>query len=171
MPSQLTDSLCTHCALCCDGSLFADVELSGPAETTRLEILGLEVEDDGAKGGLLIQPCAALQGRRCGIYEHRPGCCRTFECRLLQDVRRGTVSLERARKHVDDALTLVGKARAHLHGLGDPGPWLPLAERAAEALSAGTNERRAAKAHHAALKTTMARLGILLRERFLAPRG
>src|SRR5437773_9919953 len=88
MIPSLTDILCTRCALCCDGSLFADVELAGRAEATRLEVLGLEIED-GDEGALLTLPCAALAGRRCGIYPHRPECCRTFECRLLQEVRRG----------------------------------------------------------------------------------
>ena len=92
----LTDTLCTRCALCCDGSLFADVELSSPAEATGLEILGLKIEDDDADGTLLSQPCGALQGKWCGIYTHRPESCRTFECRLLQDVQRGAVGVERA---------------------------------------------------------------------------
>ena len=76
----LTDTLCTQCGLCCDGTLFADVEL-GRAEAARLENMGLEVEV--TDGGLLSQPCAALKGRRCSIYAHRPKCCRTFECQLL----------------------------------------------------------------------------------------
>ena len=89
MKPSLTDTLCTRCGLCCDGSLFGDVELVGPGEATRLEIMGLEIDDNQADGDLLLQPCAALQGRRCGIYAHRPKCCRSFECRLLEDVRSG----------------------------------------------------------------------------------
>jgi uncharacterized protein len=100
MKRSLTDTLCTRCGLCCDGSLFADVELAGHAEATTLEILGLEIDDDDADGALLLQPCRALQGNRCGIYAHRPECCRTFECRLLQDVRRGAVGVERARVQI-----------------------------------------------------------------------
>ena len=87
MEPSLTDTLCTRCGLCCDGSLFADVELAGRAEATRLEVMGLEIEDDDTAGGLLLLPCGALRGRLCSIYPHRPECCRTFECRLLQDVR------------------------------------------------------------------------------------
>ena len=40
MTASLTDTLCTKCGLCCDGTLFADVELSSSAEVTGLEILG-----------------------------------------------------------------------------------------------------------------------------------
>ena len=62
MSPSLTDTLCTRCGLCRDGSLFADVELTGPAEATGLEILGLAIDDD-ADGGLLLLPCAALDVR------------------------------------------------------------------------------------------------------------
>ena len=41
-PSQL---LCTRCGLCCDGSLFADVELRDEGESVAVEAMGLEVED------------------------------------------------------------------------------------------------------------------------------
>ena len=77
MTPSLTDALCTQCALCCDGSLFADVELAGRAEATRLEILGLEVEDDeGDARGLLVLPCAALSGKRCSmeVIHHEKRC-------------------------------------------------------------------------------------------------
>src|SRR5438128_1586741 len=74
----LTDTLCTQCGLCCDGSLFADVELAGGNETSALEVLGLNVEDaEDDIHGLLLQPCGALKEKRCSIYAHRPNCCRT----------------------------------------------------------------------------------------------
>src|SRR6058998_1228410 len=111
MEPSLTDTLCTRCGLCCDGSLFADVELSGRVEATGLEILGLEIEDDGAGGALLQQPCTALRGRRCSIYAHRPQCCRTFECRLLQEARRGDVSVERAGEQIEEALSRIGRVK------------------------------------------------------------
>jgi uncharacterized protein len=101
----LTDILCTKCGLCCDGTLFADVELAGAVEAARLEAMGLEVEDaDGGEAALLLQPCAALKGTRCSVYVHRPGCCRTFECRLLQEAKRGTVSVDSALEKIAAAL-------------------------------------------------------------------
>jgi Fe-S-cluster containining protein len=119
---QLTDILCTKCGLCCDGTLFADVELAGAAEAAALEAMGLDVEDaDGGEGALLIQPCAALNGTRCSIYMHRPGCCRTFECRLLQEVKRGNVSVESAQEKIAAVLKvrrLPGKqAKAAVAGM------------------------------------------------------
>jgi uncharacterized protein len=143
MTMRLTDALCTRCGLCCDGSLFADLELAGRVEADGLEVLGLAIEDDGAGSALLPQPCGALRGIRCRIYTHRPQCCRTFECRLLQDVRRGAVSLR-------DATTNVAEVRSRIDNLGEllstmgrrDGP-LPLAERCAEALAgrAGADPR------------------------------
>src|SRR5262245_27190516 len=99
----LTDILCTKCGLCCDGTLFADVELVGRDEVTRLEIMGMAVEDEDRNVGLLSQPCAALRGTRCGIYAHRPKCCRVFECHLLQNAQRGGISVERALAQIADA--------------------------------------------------------------------
>ncbi len=110
MGPSLTDTLCTRCGLCCDGSLFADVELAGRVEATGLEVLGLEIDDDDADGALLLQPCLALRGTRCGIYALRPECCRTFECRLLQAVRRGTVGVERARVQIAGARKRIRRA-------------------------------------------------------------
>ena len=55
MKPSLTDQLCTRCGLCCDGSLFADVELAGSAEAAGLEVMGLEIEEDDTDGAVLVQ--------------------------------------------------------------------------------------------------------------------
>jgi len=171
MKPSLTDTLCTRCGLCCDGSLFADVELAGPAESAGLEVMGLEIEDED--GGLLVQPCGALQGKRCGIYAHRPECCRTFECRLLQDVRRGAVGVERAGELVAEALKRVRRVRELAAELGQRDGRLPLKERCAGALAlageAGANP--ALNRKRAELKAGMNALEELLRMRFLGQRG
>jgi len=149
MPSSLTDTLCTHCGLCCDGTLFADVELKSSTEAAGLLILGLAVDDDDAEGGLLSQPCSALQGTRCSIYAHRPECCRIFECALLQDVRAGATTVEQARAHITQAFTYIGRVRALLNVLGERNVRLPLNERCAHALAkdmdsvAGMSQRQA----------------------------
>src|SRR3990170_3443058 len=115
MKPSLTDTLCTRCGLCCDGSLFADVELASGDEASALEVMGLEIEDaDEDDAGLLVQPCAALTGKRCRLHPHRPDCCRTFECRLLQEVERGAISVERANKTIAAAL----KRIKHVKELG-----------------------------------------------------
>lgn len=133
----LTDVLCTRCGLCCDGSLFADVELAGRDEVSSLELLGLEIEDpDGEHRGLLIQPCRALEGTRCGVYPHRPDCCRTFECKLLQETRRGLVGVASATELIADALGRRARIHALVMALGQRDERLPLRERCAEAMTA-----------------------------------
>ena len=135
MKPSLTDQLCTRCGLCCDGSLFADVELAGSAEAAGLEVMGLEIEEDDTDGAVLVQPCGALRGKRCGIYAHRPECCRTFECRLLQDARRGAVSVEQAVEHIAETLKHVGRVRKLAADLGQNDVRLPLKERYSDALA------------------------------------
>ena len=136
MTPRLTDTLCTKCGLCCDGTLFADVELVGQAEVARLEIMGMEVEDEDRNMGLLSQPCAALRGTRCGIYAHRPNCCRVFQCHLLQNAERGAVTVERALEHIADAREQIGGVRAMLGRLGNRDEGLPIKERCTETLAA-----------------------------------
>ncbi len=135
MKPSLTDILCTQCGLCCDGTLFADVQLVGQAEATRLELMGLEVEENDTAASVLSQPCAALKGTRCGIYAHRPKCCRTFECQLLQNAQHGAITVERATQHISDAKQEIERVRELLLQLGQRDVRLPLKERCAEALA------------------------------------
>ena len=165
--ASLTDTLCTRCGLCCDGTLFADVELSGRPEATGLEILGLEVEDGDAGGPLLVQPCRALRGRRCSIYPHRPACCRTFECRLLQDVRRGAVSVGRAQEHIAHALERIGRVRELLAQLGQRDEGLPLKERCADALALEAGADPGARRKRNELGAAMSAVERLVRATFL----
>lgn len=168
MKLSLTETLCTSCGLCCDGSLFADVELAGRKEATRLEAMGMEIEDDVTGGAQLLQPCAALQGRRCSIYEHRPECCQTFECRLLQDVRRGAVGVERAREQIAEALKRIGRVKVLLAQLGQRDGRLPLGERCAEALAKDTDADPEVNRKRAELEAAMSTVEGLIRKTFLA---
>jgi Fe-S-cluster containining protein len=136
MTPLLTDTLCTNCGLCCDGTLFADVELVGQTEVALLKIMGMATENEGRNTGLLSQPCAALRGTRCGIYSHRPKCCRVFECHLLQNAQRGAVTVERAMEQIADVRQLIRQVRAMLGRLGNHDEGLPIKERCAETLAA-----------------------------------
>jgi uncharacterized protein len=167
MEPSLTDTLCTRCGLCCDGSLFADVELAGRAEATRLELMGLEIEDDDASGALLSQPCRALQGKRCGIYAHRPECCRTFECRLLQDVRRGVADVDRAGEQIAEALKRIGWVRKRMVHLGQRDGHLPLGESCAEALARDADPVPQVNRKRAGLEAAMSAVEEFLRKTFL----
>ena len=170
MEPSLTDTLCTRCGLCCDGSLFADVELAGRAEATRLEVMGLEIDDDSDRA-LLLLPCRALKGRLCGIYPHRPECCRTFECRLLQEARRGVVSVERAGEKIADALGQIGRVRELLAQLGHRDARLPLKESCAEALAREPDLDPEVNRKRAELESAMSAVEDLVRKTFLAQKA
>ena len=158
MTPQLTDTLCTNCGLCCDGTLFADVELVGDAEIARLELLGMTVDEEDTKTGLLSQPCAALRGTRCGIYAHRPKCCRQFECHLLQNAQLGAVTVERALEQIADAQNQIERVRALLGRLGNRDKSLPLKERCAETLAREGGTSSEAVRNRAELEAAMATL-------------
>lgn len=168
MKPSLTDTLCTRCGLCCDGSLFADVELAGRAEATRLEVLGLEIEDNDGGGALLLQPCRALQGTLCRVYAHRPKCCRTFECRLLQDVRHGAVSVESAREHIAEAMKRIGRVKELMAQLGQRDRRLPLRERCADALAKDVDADPEVNRKRAELEAAMSAVEALIRKTFLS---
>lgn len=170
MKPSLTDTLCTRCGLCCDGSLFADVELASRDEASALEVMGLEIEDaDEDDGGLLLQPCGALKGKRCGIYPHRPDCCRTFECRLLQEVKRGVISVERAKAKISDALQRIERIKELIVQSGADNERLPLKERCAEALAlaAESTADRGINRKRDELQAAMASVERLIQETFL----
>jgi len=79
--------LCGACGLCCNGAIFADVQLRAKDDTTRLRSLGLEIRNPFRSRVLkFFQPCAAHQGCKCRIYSERPQYCREFECALLRKV-------------------------------------------------------------------------------------
>lgn len=167
MDSNLTGTLCTRCGLCCDGTLFADVELVGEAEAARLEIMGLEIEDNGIGAGLLSQPCPALKGTRCGIYAHRPKCCRTFECQLLQDAQQGAVGVGEAIEVIAEAQRRIRRVRELLAEFGPGDTRLPLKERCAHALAGDADATREVKRKRAALEAAMSDVETMIEERFL----
>lgn len=169
MKLDVTDTLCTRCGLCCDGSLFADVELANSDESTALEVMGLEIEDDDEDAGrLLVQPCGALKGRRCSIYPHRPDCCRGFECRLLQEVKRGITGVEQAKENIADALKRIKRVKDLAAQLATGDDRLPLKEHCAEALAQSELAANpATKQKRAELRAAMASVERLIQTTFL----
>ena len=103
---MLTDTLCTRCGLCCDGTLFGDVELTGRREATRLELLGLDVDGDDADAELLALPCAGSAARdaastrsgRSAAGRSSAGCCRTPSAAPSRSSRHSKPSPVPARK-------------------------------------------------------------------------
>lgn len=117
MDGNVSTSLCLECGLCCNGVIFADVELQ-PAEAQRLKAQSLVSSQDNGPVKLL-QPCAAFDGCRCRIYSDRPTYCRQFECLLLKNVQSGKVTRLAASRIVRTAKDRAEKVRTLLRELGD----------------------------------------------------
>ena len=170
MKPNLTDTLCTRCGLCCDGTLFADVELASLDEASGLEVMGLDIEDADEEGGqLLLQPCGALKGKRCSIYPYRPDCCRTFECRLLREVKRGAVGIDQAKEKIAKAVIAIERVKELLVGVAQDNKRLPLKERCMEAqsLPEGVDPEPRMNRRRAELETAMTIVESLIQETFL----
>jgi uncharacterized protein len=134
-PDNSVDQLCPNCGLCCNGVLFADVELRKGDDPGRLAELGLAL---GMKGSKLAfaQPCTCFDGKLCTIYADRPKRCRTFECGLLKRVQEGELDADAALKTIAQTKRQVEKVRVLLRQLGQKNERLAMTRRYAEAMSA-----------------------------------
>jgi Fe-S-cluster containining protein len=135
-PTDAVSQLCPNCGLCCDSTLFADVELRAGDDAKRLRQLGLTLEKKGKSKLAFAQPCACFDGKFCGIYDDRPRRCRTFECGLLKKVGADELSAGVALKKIAGAKILVKKVRELLCSLGEKNKRLALTKRYANAMSA-----------------------------------
>jgi Fe-S-cluster containining protein len=121
-------ALCLACGMCCDGSLFAHLDLD---EGDRKRLAGA----GDAVPTRVSQPCRFFASDRCGVYAARPSRCRSFRCKVLEALERGDTTLE-------SALELVSQARQRSAELSlDLPPGTPMA-RIAEAVPSPGEARR-----------------------------
>jgi len=108
-----TENLCTSCGLCCDGTLYREVNLNSDDEQSRLLALGAEIKPapgNPQKPFAMSLGCKAHVDGLCTIFGERPTDCGKFECALLRTMRKGEKSLHEAKrivaetKHYRDAL-------------------------------------------------------------------
>ena len=130
------EQLCPNCGLCCDSTLFADVELRTGDDAKHLKQLGLTLEKKGQGKLAFAQPCACFQGKLCAIYAYRPKRCRTFECRLLKRVEGDEMTAAAALKKISAAKAQAEKVRELLFSLGQRDEQMALTHRYAAAISA-----------------------------------
>jgi uncharacterized protein len=116
--SKDLSTLCLHCGMCCDGTLFTQVPLK-PAEAQALRERGLTLQEKEDGTPVLPQRCAALDGRCCTVYAERPEACRRYRCQLFNALAEGEVSLEEAKGVVDAAHAKVEAVVALLPPLED----------------------------------------------------
>ena len=128
------EQLCPKCGLCCNGVLFADVELRKGDDARRLAELGLSLKKKGRLRAF-AQPCAGFDGKLCRIYAARPVRCRTFECGLLKRVQAGELGAEAALETIAQAKRQVEKVCELLRRTGSDDGQLALSQRYAQAMS------------------------------------
>ena len=128
-------ALCLVCGLCCNGVIFADVQLQSGDEAARVQSLGLRLKSGGRCQPKLVQPCEAYDGSHCRIYAERPKYCCKFECFLLKSVKAGRTERAGALRIIGRAREQADKVRRLLRELGD----------SEESLSLGARFRRTAR--------------------------
>ncbi|HWD92940.1 MAG TPA: YkgJ family cysteine cluster protein [Verrucomicrobiae bacterium] len=132
MDPRDSTSLCLECGLCCNGVIFADVQLLPEDDAARLRSLGLAfATNQKSKIGnkKFKQPCTAFEGCRCTIYSERPEYCRQFECLLLKSVKAGRTDAAEASRIVRSALQRVKRVKRLLRELGDADEGIALSKR------------------------------------------
>ncbi len=130
------EQLCPNCGLCCDSTLFADVELRAGDDARRLAQLGMTIEQKTQTKLAFPQPCACFDGKLCGIYGDRPKRCRSFECGLLRRVAVRELTASAALKKISIAKRRAEQVRALLRQVGQREERMALTHRYAEAMSA-----------------------------------
>ncbi len=130
------EQLCQSCGLCCDGTLFADVELRAGDDAKQLTKLGLALHQKSKTKLAFPQPCACFDGQLCNIYTDRPKRCRRFECGLLKKTAAGEMTAEAALRKILFAKKRAAKVRNLLHSLGQRDENAALTRRYSEAMRA-----------------------------------
>jgi Fe-S-cluster containining protein len=115
--------------MCCNGVIFADVKLQRGDNVPRLRSLGLPIPHSelriphstgsASRAPHFTQPCAALEGCRCRIYDERPEHCRNFDCLLLKNVKFGKIKPAAALRKIKLARKLADKVLRLLRQLGN----------------------------------------------------
>lgn len=162
--------------MCCNGVLFADLQLQPGDNLVGLRALDLRIRLKPARAAAqsrskiphLLQPCAAYCNCCCRIYANRPTHCRDFECLLLKRVKRKRLSQPQALRTIRRTIRLVGHIRKLLNALGDADEHLPLRtrfRRTARRIE-GTGGDPAQAAQYGELTLAVHDLNSLIREHF-----
>lgn len=123
--TNLAEKLCLSCGLCCNGVIFADVQLQRGDNAAKLRSLGV-LKTNGKK---FPQPCAMHDCCRCSIYADRPQYCRQFECLLLQNAQEGRVTETGALRFIKAAHHKAAQVQDLLEQLGDRDATVALSKR------------------------------------------
>jgi len=163
------EQLCPNCGLCCDGTLFADVELRKSDSAKWLKALGLSPFSKSKTKVAFPQSCACFSGTLCNIYGDRPKHCRLFECGLLKRVNAGEITATAALKKIRKTKEMTNSLRALLKELGQSDEMMAISERYADVMCQPidlSNEKNGSR-QRGKLMTQMDRLMRILHSDFL----
>ena len=159
------EQLCLACGLCCDGTLFDNVQLGPGDDAKKVKALGLPVEVSRGSTPVTFfrQPCTALcADHSCRVYADRPRQCRTFECGVFKDVQAGRITFAAALRLVKQARRKADNIRRLLHKLGDAEEDRSLGDRFRR-----TQRRLESGSANEAAGHTFAELGLAVHQRNL----
>jgi Fe-S-cluster containining protein len=123
------EQLCPNCGLCCDSTLFADVELRASDKPARLNQLGLTLLKKTKTVTAFNQPCTCHDGKLCRIYEERPKRCGLFDCGLLKRVEAGEMTAVAALKKISSTKKQAESVKVLLRSLGQRDERMALTHR------------------------------------------
>lgn len=149
--------LCLDCGLCCNGVLFDQVLLQPEDHAKALTARGLKVK----KKQFFTQPCAALCGTLCTVYEDRPTRCRLFVCRQFQGVAAGKILEGDAKARIAEVRRQVAGVEKLLNLTGGDNLRKSLSQRFANAMA-----QAAESPDHAKLAQAMEQVQATLGEHF-----
>lgn len=86
--------LCINCGLCCTGAIH-DAGALDAGEVAPAAEHGLALLTGSTRAGWAF-PCAALDGRLCGIFGRRPRCCSRYKCQVLVEFLDGALTFDEA---------------------------------------------------------------------------
>lgn len=114
--------LCRTCGVCCNGVMFAyvEVEKSEMRADTRRRLHVLEAENR------FTLPCCEHGPEGCQVYDDRPSICRSYTCALYDEYKETGEELDRKLMRVERIKQLVATIRARRRGAADH-EWLPRA--------------------------------------------
>jgi hypothetical protein len=162
-----TEPLCLACGVCCNGVLFGDVVLQPGDKPARMRAWGIPIAPRRGKF-TFPQPCAALGGTHCRIYEGRPRYCRDFECGLLRAVHAGQLKPAVALRWIRAVHRRADRVKRLLRQLGDEDEHLSLRRRfqsMAKHCQSGVLHQKTADLF-GRLTLAMQELNLTLRDRF-----
>jgi len=157
---EITQTLCSNCGMCCDGTLFHSVVLQPTDSPRALSSLGLTLK---RKPGLTTfrQPCSAHQNNQCAIYEDRPQRCRLFNCQQLLRVASGEITQSVAQETIASTREKRSQVVEKIERLTETNPKQGLTQRFAVALA-----NTAPSLERTELETEMSELQKILEKEF-----